>query len=205
MRTRSLPSLLAVSFLLLPACAGPQKPSTEEAKPSVEEAVPSLEAEAGAAASAEPTELLPNGKQIGDDLLIGGQPTPEQLEALKAAGYRTVISLQSESEEGAETVLAVARNTFGAGAVHLPVPGVLGVDEDNAAKLHEALKTARERGGKIVIHCRTGGRASALYALARYRHEGVSAEAAMAEAKAAGLTKEALIEHLGELLQEPVS
>ena len=39
---------------------------------------------------------IPNARVTEDGLLIGGQPTPAQLKAIRDAGYQTVITLRTD-------------------------------------------------------------------------------------------------------------
>ena len=46
--------------------------------------------------------LLPNPQRPEEGLLTGGQPSLEQLEAIRDACFRTVINLRAEGEKGAK-------------------------------------------------------------------------------------------------------
>ena len=190
MRASSLTALLSLLFLGFgAACSGAQTAGPETV--------------AAAPEAAAPAAIIPDGRTTSDGVLLGGQPTPAQLEALHADGYRTVINLQTEDEEGVPATLEKSRAVFGAdAAVHLPVGGIPGVNLENASKLAEALAAAKERGGKVVLHCRSGGRAAALWALARHQSEGISADDTIQAAKEAGLEKQVMLDHLAELLEE---
>ena len=90
-------------------------------------------------------------------LLVGGQPTVQQLEALNAAGVRTVIDVRDAMEprpfDEPGTVAALGVN-------YVNAPVVSGALNDNAMDLVlGALRSAR--GTPALLHCnsanRTGG------------------------------------------------
>ncbi|MDX1645466.1 MAG: sulfur transferase domain-containing protein [Thermoanaerobaculia bacterium] len=129
-----------------------------------------------------PQELLPNQVEVAEGVLAGGQPSAEQLEALRAAGYRAVLNLRTEREEGPgqETAEAV-----GLEFERLPIDGSAGLDEANARRFAELLD-AMER--PLVVHCGSGNRVGALFALKAYYVDGQDAEAALETGRRAGLT-----------------
>ena len=74
---------------------------------------------------------IPNAKVTPDGLLIGGQPSPEQLKAIQEAGYHTVVTLRPDSERGDEGEQA-AVEAMGMKFVSIPVAGAPGLTEENA-------------------------------------------------------------------------
>ncbi len=78
-----------------------------------------------------PQELLPNQVEVAEGILAGGQPSLEQLEALRAAGYRSVLNLRTEGEEGPADEAAEA---LGLQFERLPIAGSAGLDEANARR-----------------------------------------------------------------------
>ena len=47
-----------------------------------------------APAQSGPDGLLPNGVLLPDGTLVGGQPSPGQLQAIRDAGFRTVVNMR---------------------------------------------------------------------------------------------------------------
>jgi uncharacterized protein (TIGR01244 family) len=133
---------------------------------------------------AEGTPRLPEERSPAPNLLTGGQPTPAQLQAAKAAGYATVINLRAPGEPGswdeADTV-----TTLGMRYVAIPVAGADGLTRANAQLLADAIAQSR---GPVVVHCASGNRVGALLAIKAALLDGVDPEAAFALGKAAGMT-----------------
>jgi uncharacterized protein (TIGR01244 family) len=129
---------------------------------------------------------IPNARVTKTGLLIGGQPSPDQLKAIQEAGYQTVITLRTDTEKGDEGEQAAVER-MGMNFVSIPVAGAAGLTEENARLLGKALG---ERDAlPAVVHCKTGQRVSALLGLKAFVVDRVSAAAAIDLAKSLGLTK----------------
>lgn len=141
---------------------------------------------------------IPNARVTKTGLLVGGQPSPDQLKRIEEAGYRTVITLRAESEPGDEGEQAAVER-LGMKFVSIPVPGPAGLTEANAHSLARAL--GQQDALPAVVHCKSGQRASALLGLKAFVVDRVSAAAAMDLAKSLGLTKleAALRERIAEI------
>ena len=127
---------------------------------------------------------IPNARVTTTGLLIGGQPSAEQLKAIQQAGYRTVITLRPESERGDEGE-AAAVEQMGMKFVRIPVAGAPGLTESNARALNAAL--VQRDALPAVVHCSIGQRVSALMGLRAFVVDRVSPTAAMDLAKSLGL------------------
>ena len=137
---------------------------------------------------------LVNAKTPGSNLLTGGQPTVEQLGEVKAAGYRTIINLRGVGEAGTDVEPELVRS-LGLVYHHLPIHGAQGVNFDSAAQFAEILEAAE---GPVVVHCASGNRVGALFALKAYKVDGKSADDALSEGVQTGLT--GLEGHVRQLL-----
>ena len=134
--------------------------------------------------------------RIVDDMLVGGRPTQQNVDSLKAAGYQCVIDLSGDSEPG--VAAQRQRHTeIGLTYVSIPVRGAIGVTKHNARRLADALESAPR---PVVVHCQTGNRVGALLALKAYHIDGVNAEQAIAFGIRCGLTR--LENHVRTLLLE---
>lgn len=103
-------------------------------------------------------------KRLSDRLSVTPQIDPADMQALAAAGFRSVISNRPDGEEPNQPDWATierAAHDAGMEARHIPVtPGAI-TDED-AARFGAALD---ELPGPIVGFCRTGARSTSLWAL----------------------------------------
>lgn len=169
---RRLALLLLWALLAVPSAAAPP-PSAPVTAPSAAPSVPAAE------------DLLPNARRPSPDLLTGGQPSPEQLEALAAAGYTTIIDLRTEGEKGAPADEPEQVEALGLAYVRIPVAGADGLTEANARELDRVLEAA---AGPAVIHCASGNRVGALLAL-RAHLDGATPEVALEHGLDAGLTR----------------
>jgi len=129
---------------------------------------------------------IPNARVTKTGLLVGGQPSTEQLKAIQEAGYRTVVTLRPESERGDEGEQASVER-MGMKFIVIPVPGAAGLTEDNARTLAEALD--EQDALPAVVHCSTGQRVAALLGLKAFVVDRMSASAAIDLAKSLGMKK----------------
>ena len=127
--------------------------------------------------------LLPNPQRPEEGLLTGGQPSLEQLEAIRDAGFRTVINLRAEGEKGAK---AEAVEALGMRYVALPIRGAESLTEDSA-EAFAAVLAAAER--PAIVHCGSGNRVGALFALKAFYVDGAEVEEAYEVGRRAGLTR----------------
>ena len=129
---------------------------------------------------------IPNARVSEGGLLVGGQPSAEQLRAIQEAGYRMVVSLRTDGEKGDEREQAAVER-LGLKFVSIPVAGPAGLTEENARALSKAL--SEQDVLPAVVHCSIGERAAALLGLEAFVVDRVSATAAIDLAKRLGMKK----------------
>lgn len=129
--------------------------------------------------------LLPYGAVPFDGILTGGQPSPAELEAVRDAGFETVINLRRPGERGTQGE-AERVGELGMRYVSIPVAGADGLTEENARALAAALALA---SGPVLVHCGSSNRVGALFALKAFHLDGASPEQALEIGRAAGLTR----------------
>ena len=116
--------------------------------------------------------------------LSSGQPDRAVLEAIAEAGFAAVVDLRGRDEDrGIDERGAV--ESLGMTYVSLPIPSPAEATFENAAALNEILAGI---DGPVLLHCRSGNRVGALFALSA-KSQGASREDALALGKAAGLTR----------------
>ena len=128
---------------------------------------------------------LPNAREPLPGVLTGGQPTEDQVAALAASGYRTLVSLRTAAEGAPSLAEPAAR--LGLRYVELPIAGAQDLTRERAEQLGRVLLDATAR--PVVIFCAGGNRAGALLAIEQAQVEGKAPEAALAVGLAGGLTK----------------
>jgi uncharacterized protein (TIGR01244 family) len=181
MSLRILVLAAVIAAIPMITCAESQ---VDQAQPSEQTTAPIPVLQRASATQPDPAELLPNGKMPFADVLVGGQPTPEQLETLASLGYGTIINLRSPQERGQTDPAAV--EALGMKYVSLPITGPDSLSEQNASQLAAILE---EADGPVVVHCASGNRVGALFALEAYYVDGKTPEEALAIGKAAGVTR----------------
>ena len=135
--------------------------------------------------SGDPLAALPRHVSLGNQVHVSGQPTPDQLALLPAAGVRHVIDLRPDGEtpDLDERMVVVH---LGLDYQSLPVSGAKDLTRQNVATFDEMLK--RTEGEGVLMHCGSGNRVGAMLALRARWLQGKSAEEALAIGKAAGMT-----------------
>lgn len=127
-----------------------------------------------------------NKKQPAPELLIGGQPEREELREARGAGIETVINLRGEGEfsEWDEGALV---EELGMRYVHIPIAGPDDLNADTLAVFEQAL--AESDDDPKLVHCASGNRVGAMYALRAAASQGKSTEEALQIGREHGLTQ----------------
>lgn len=129
-------------------------------------------------------EQLPNGRLTDEGILVGGQPSQEQFTAAAENGIRTIINLRTEGEEGNTDPNFV--ESLGLTYVVIPIGGTEALSEENAQRFATALEEAE---APVMVHCGSGNRVGALFALKAYYVDGQSAEEALVIGQETGATR----------------
>ena len=109
---------------------------------------------------------IPNWQRLDDRITTSGQPSEEQLAAIRRIGTETVINLGLHSHEKALPDEAATVRALGMDYVHIPVDFNRPTEED-FARFCDAMAGAE--GHYIHIHCVVNARVSAF--LYRYRRD----------------------------------
>ncbi len=120
----------------------------------------------------------------GEGYLSTGQPTEAVLKAVADAGFAAVIDLRGAGEERGIDEKAVVES-LGMTYVSLPVPEPADATVGKAAALEQILADIE---GPVLLHCLSGNRVGALFALSA-KADGASKEEALAIGKSAGLSR----------------
>ena len=116
--------------------------------------------------------------------ISSGQPDAGTLDVLQAAGFTTVIDIRTPGEDRGidEAVEVASRNmTY----INMPIGGPNDISYENAREFDRLLSAIE---GPVLVHCKSGNRVGALFAL-REKLAGASSEEALAVGKATGLTR----------------
>ena len=162
---------LLPALLLVVACSPPAAPppsAAPKAAPAVPQAL---------------TAPIPKGVVISPTLVIGGQPDAAALKTMAGQGLKTVVNLRPDRE--ADIDHAALAKAHALRYVHIPVAGKAGLNDVAI----DALEAVLAAGEPTLVHCASGNRVGALFALHAARHRGASPEEALAVGVRHGLTR----------------
>lgn len=177
---------LAVALLLLAACASEPPPAPP--KPLAGQPI--------APSPLKGFDVAANN--VGTRVLIAGQPTPEGLANARDAGVKVVINLRTDTEQGFDEG-AVVR---GLGMAYVSVPiGEKGLTDAKVASFIEAVRALQAQPGgtdRLLVHCQSGNRAAALWAMFEIEDGKLDREEAVARARKLGLKSPELVGFIGD-------
>jgi len=122
---------------------------------------------------------------ISEQLVMAGQPQPQDWSQLAADGFDLVINVRSDPQRAA--VQAERARQAGLDYAHLPVPAYE-LEGPHLDEFNRLMTTALAERRKVLLHCRTASRTALLWLLKRQVHDGWTQAQAEAELAAAGYT-----------------
>jgi protein tyrosine/serine phosphatase len=129
---------------------------------------------------------LPRFQQVGEKLFRGGQPTDGGINKLHDLGINTVINLRGASERTRaeeKEVRALGLNYF-----NVPLPNWARPQHTRVARILELINAPEN--GRVFIHCKDGvDRTGMIVAIYRMKHDGWTADQALAEAERSGMRR----------------
>lgn len=106
-------------------------------------------------------------RPVSDAYAVAGQITPDDVAAVRDAGFRSIICHRPDDEQpgqpSAQSVAAAAR-AAGLGFRHIPIWNGQPVPEESIAGMREALD---ELDGPVFAYCRSGARSTNLFMMAQ--------------------------------------
>ncbi len=127
-----------------------------------------------------------NGVEVEPGLIFAGQPTDDELRALKATGGRVLDLRGAQENRGFDEIALVEE--LGLEYLNVPVDGPALMDP----AVHAAFRAAinKDAEGPLLVHCASGNRVAGLYYAMLVEEGGVPRSEALARAKALGLTSQ---------------
>jgi len=129
---------------------------------------------------------LDAGLHPSEQLVVGGQPTPEVLREAAAAGTRVVVNFRPADEADPGYDEAALAAELGMTYLQVPVAKQGGLTEQNIRLFDAVLEQVGEQ--PVLMHCSTGNRVGSMFALHAALYGGFDVEAAIEFGKARGLT-----------------
>lgn len=119
-------------------------------------------------------------QRIDEGMLLGPQPTEQDLQQARQQGIRTVIDFRMPGETPAPN----ARLAQASGLDYVNIP--VNKQALSPEQIDELDRAMQERAGPFLIHCASGARAAMLLALRKARKNGWTASRTFDEARAMG-------------------
>ena len=130
---------------------------------------------------------LPNRQVPFDSVLTGGQPTFDQLKQAAETGFKTVINLRTDNELPDPDQELTWVEGCGMKYLHIPVAVPEGLTPQNAKIFADAL--SKPENYPLIVHCRSGERAGAMFALKAFHIDEKDIEEALLIGERAGLIR----------------
>ncbi len=128
---------------------------------------------------------LKNAKNYTEKYITGGQPSVKDLTLLAKHGVKTVINLRTKKEFTQFDEKKIVES-LGMKYISIPVAGKNGINQQNLTLFNQALG---QNKNKTLVHCASGNRVGAFFALDAFNYKGKSATEAMIIGKKTGLTR----------------
>ena len=129
---------------------------------------------------------LPNGQVPFDGILVGGQPTFDQIQQAGETGFKAVINLRSDKELPDPDQELTWVEGAGMKYIHIPVIGAEGLTLEKVNVFAEAL--SKSENYPLIVHCKSGQRVGAMFALKAFQIDEKSIEESLTIGESAGLT-----------------
>lgn len=124
--------------------------------------------------------------RVSDDLVLAGQPQPEDWARLADAGFRVVVNMRSDPERAAQQQQAA--EAAGLRYVFLPLPAYE-LEPEHLDEFHRLMQSLE---GPVLLHCRTATRVALMWLLDRIVYDGWTQEQAEVALKAIGYDNDSL-------------
>ncbi|MFB0980901.1 MAG: sulfur transferase domain-containing protein [Alteromonadaceae bacterium] len=125
-----------------------------------------------------------NTQQFTPKFIVGGQPSEIDLVILSKSGIKTIINLRGDEEfndfdEKAEV------EALGMNYITIPILGASGINNENLKLFSAAIQNKEQ----AFVHCASGNRVGAMFALDAYFNHKKSLKEAISIGKQSGLTR----------------
>jgi len=138
---------------------------------------------------------LKNARVYAPSYITGGQPSLDDLKKLADGKVKLVVNLRGEGEFSAFNEQDAVEK-LGMKYVSLPISGAGDITAENIKKFHQLLA---ENDGSALVHCASGNRVGAFFALEAFNFQNKTAAQALAIGKQTGLTR--LEKHVTGMMQ----
>lgn len=118
--------------------------------------------------------------QLNESISVGGQPTVEELDELSKQGFRAVLNLREQSEQGGLSPDEEGEKVRELGMIYAHVPvSMKALNDEVVRRMHEVLA---ELPAPVFVHCAQGKRAGAVAMMHTATVEGMTGEETLQKA-----------------------
>jgi uncharacterized protein (TIGR01244 family) len=154
-----------------------------------------------AAFGQQPAPGIQNFLKINTEFCTGGQPTTAQLAELKAQGINTIINLRTPGEAGFDAAAEEAETKkLGMKYFNIPVSNQAGPKDEQADEFLKLTDDSKNR--PVFIHCGSANRVGGFFMIRRVLRDGMTFDAAKAEAQKIGLRSAPLEEFAKQYIEK---
>jgi len=149
----------------------------------------------------QPAPGIPNSLQINTELCTPGPPTPAQLADLQTQGVNTIINRRTPGEAGFDAAAEEAETKkLGMKYFNIPVSNQTGPKDEQADEFLKLTDDAKNR--PVFIHCGSANRVGGFFMIRRVLRDGMTFDAAKAEAQKIGLRSATLEEFAKQYIEK---
>lgn len=130
--------------------------------------------------------LIPNQMQISPSIISGGQPDLHAFNQAKEAGFSHVINMRAEGEQPDPMEEKSVLEDLGFTYHFFPIAGSEDLTPTRAKEFADLLKSLD--GQQVLIHCGSGNRVGAIFALIAFFIDGKTVRESIEAGVNAGLT-----------------
>jgi uncharacterized protein (TIGR01244 family) len=142
-------------------------------------------------------EKTPKLHRVSEEISTAGQPSDEELEQIRDAGFKTVLNLRPPEEGSLAEKPKV--EALGMTYVNIPITPET-ITEEKVQRFSEIVADPANK--PLLIHCASGNRVGGLWFIHRALGQGVPAEQGLEEARAIGLKSPVLERIVLEYVEE---
>lgn len=130
-----------------------------------------------------------------ENFYLAGQPSLDSWQEFKDLGIKKVFNIRSQGEVDDSEQIKVLEN-LGIEYTFHPIMGINGLDKEQCLKLNEFVNDSDQ----ILVHCASANRVAAWFAFYLVKHKNFNFEQAIELSMSAGLTNNALIGQISDIL-----
>ena len=123
-----------------------------------------------------------------DDIYLAGQPSADDFQEFKKRGVKSVLNLRTKDEMDFDE--AKTLKSLGLEYHNVPIASPDALTDENFGKLRKLLNEKEQR--PLLVHCASANRVGAVWLAHRVLDDGLTYDAALAEAKTVGLKAPAM-------------